>query len=448
MKVKKLSRRHFVHTTAAMGAGFLLLPSGLRAKSPNNKLNIALIGAYGRAKAHYKILKEESVVAICDVNEKHLDIAAKKFPKAKKYIDWRKCIDHKGLDAVVCCTPDHHHAMIACWALNRDLHAYIEKPIAITVEEARVVRAKYLEKKDKLATQVGMQRHAYPNFARIKELVRDGAIGDLKDVHIWGNRQIRREGYLPAEGSPPEGFHWDLWLGPSKEHPYNPGYFAEKTPGMNCLSWNMFWDFGAGQIGDMGSHTMDLAWNVMDAELPIDAEASGEAFNADVTPVELQSKWLFPKNNWRSDLQVTWYQGGPMPKAPFPVIDLPKIDHGAMFKGSQGFLISDFKNRFLIPYGKNSNMSYYQPREEKDLIPPLSNFQGQWIKACKGKESLKTACNFEYSANMIETMLLGLVAYRAGKKIKYDGKAGKVTSDANANAYLSREYRKGWVLNG
>ena len=211
----------------------------------------------------------------------------KRFPKAKTYVDWRKCLEQKDIDAVVCCTADHTHAFIANWALNRDLHVYCEKPLAISVEEARVVRANWLKKKDKLATQVGMQRHAIQNFNRVRELIRDGAIGELKAAYAWGNRQIRRPGYLPAEGEPPEGFHFDLWLGPSPVHPYNPGYFSG-GPGMNCLSWNMYWDFGAGQIGDMGSHTMDLLWNAVDATLPTSAEAKGEKFNPDVTPVELR----------------------------------------------------------------------------------------------------------------------------------------------------------------
>ena len=127
---------------------------------------------------------------------------------------------------MVICTADHTHAFIANWALNRDLHVYCEKPLAISVEEARIVRANWLKKKDKLATQVGMQRHAMQNFNRVRELVRDGAIGDLSAAYAWGNRQIRRDGYWPAEGQPPAGFHFDLWLGPSPDHPYNPGYFS------------------------------------------------------------------------------------------------------------------------------------------------------------------------------------------------------------------------------
>ena len=306
--------------------------------APGNKLNVALIGVWGRGLAHYDMLAEENVVALCDVNEARFPDALKRFPKAKTYVDWRKCLDQKDIDAVVCCTADHTHAFIANWALNRDMHVYMEKPLAISVEEARIVRANWLKKKDKLATQVGMQRHAMQNFNRVRELIRDGAIGELTAAYAWGDRQIRRAGYLPAEGQPPAGFHFDLWLGPSPEHPYNPGYFSG-GPGMNCLSWNMFWDFGAGQIGDMGSHTMDLLWNAVDATLPTSAEAKGEKFNPDVTPVECESHFEHPANDWRGPIRISWYQGGAMPQSPKPYVDLKKIDHGAMFKGSKGYVI-------------------------------------------------------------------------------------------------------------
>jgi predicted dehydrogenase len=442
-----MQRRQFLKTTAA-GTGFLILPSGARAgkNAPGNKLNVALIGVWGRGLAHYDMLAEENVVALCDVNEARFPDALKRFPKAKTYVDWRKCLDQKDIDAVVCCTADHTHAFIANWALNRDMHVYMEKPLAISVEEARVVRANWLKKKTKLATQVGMQRHAMQNFNRVRELIHDGAIGDLTAAYAWGDRQIRRAGYLPAEGQPPADFHYDLWLGPSPEHPYNPGYFSGGA-GMNCLSWNMFWDFGVGQIGDMGSHTMDLVWNVVDAKLPTSAEAKGEEFNPDVTPVECESHFEHPANDWRGPMRISWYQGGVMPQSPKPFVDLKKIGHGAMFKGSKGYVICDFGSRLLLPFGDNADLTYYKPRTEDKVLPPLGHFQEQWLNACKDT-SLKTACDFEYSADMIEQLVLGLVAYRVGKKLDYDGEAGRVTNSPEANDLLRRQYRPGWTLDG
>ena len=441
-----MKRREFLKSTAT-GMGLLILPSGAYAggNASLNKLNVALIGGWGRGKAHQEGISSENVVALCDVNEKHLGKAAKKFPKAKTYVDWRRCLDQKDLDAVVCSTTDHTHAHIATWAMNRGLHIYCEKPLANNVYEARVARQTYEKNREKLAVQVGTQRHAHPNFNRVRELVHDGAIGELKKVSCWGNRQLRKDGYLPAAGDPPKHLHYDLWIGPTQYHPYNPGYFTG-GPGANCLNWNMYWDFGSGQVGDMGSHVMDLVWNVVDAKLPTSIRASGEEYNPEVTPVEMEAHFEHPANDWRGPITVSWYQGGRMPETPKPYMNLKRIGHGALFEGTKGFLVSDFHNRVLLPKGDDADMTYYKPRPEERLIPPLGDFLKQWSNACK--TDLRVACDATYSGDLIEQMLLGHVAYRVGKQIDYDGKAGRVTNSADANDLLKRPYREGWPLNG
>jgi predicted dehydrogenase len=447
MNSKNGNRREFIQRSIVAGGGLMVLSRGA-AWGANDRLNIALIGAYGRAKAHYPVLRDENVVAVCDVDQNHIAIALEEFPKAKVYQDWRKCLEHPGIDAVLCCTTDFTHAFIANWALNRNLHVYMEKPLAITVQEARTVRENYLGRKNKIATQVGMQRHAHPNFNRICESIHDGAIGELNEACAWGNRQIRRDGYWPKESPIPANLNWDLWLGPAPEHPYSSKYFGANA-GAGCLQWNMFWDFGIGQMGDMGSHTMDLLWNVIDAELPQSVKSTTpEAFNPEVTPVELTSQYLFPANAWRDKIQVTWYQGGAMPKSPIGWIDLNKIGHGAMFTGDKGVLISDFRRHLIIPFENIENMAHFNPRSADKSLPDVGHFQKQWMNACKNGKPADTACNFEYSANMIETMCLGLASFRAGKELAYDAKKGVVTNDASANQYLTKAYRQGWTMNG
>lgn len=446
---RPIKRRQFLKSGAFLGASTLILPrlKLFGADAPSNKLNIALIAVGHRAKDHFQVMCRQNVVAICDINERHLNEAGEKFfPKAQRYIDWRKCLEQKDIDAIVCCTLDHTHAFVTNWAMNRGKHVYCEKPLVNSVEEARVIRATWQKTKDKLATQVGTQRHEFKNFNRVRELIRDGVIGELQEVSAWGNRQVRRDGFLPSEGDPPKYIHYDLWLGPAPFHPYNSEYFKG-----GCLKWDMYWDFGSGQVGDMGSHTMDLAWNALDATLPTTAEGKGDPFNPDVTPVKLVTRFDIPANDWRPAIPVSWYQGGAMPDSPMNAVDLNKIDHGVMFEGTKGCLISSFTQRIIIPMNNDTNheeadMTYYKPRSKDAVIPAMPIFQQEWINACKG--DLKTSCNFGYATDMIEMMLLGLVAYRAGKKIKYDGATGQVTDCPEANQFLRHTYREGWTLNG
>ena len=160
--------------------------------------------------------------------------------------------------------------------------------------------------------------------------------------------------------------------------------------------------------------------------------------------------WIgcIPANDWRGDIKVTWYQGGAMPRTPSKWLDLNKIGHGAMFKGDRGVIVADFSSRLLIPFGDKGNLTHFKPLAEDQLTPPIGNFGKQWTNACKNGKPADTACNFKYSADMIETMCLGLVAFRAGKELKYDGKTGKVTNDDAANKFLTKPYREGWTLEG
>ncbi len=312
-----------------------------------------------------------------------------------------------------------------------------------------MVREIYMENRHKIATQCGTQRHAFPNFNRVRELIHDGAIGELKEAYAWGNRKHDKTGYLPSSGPAPDYLDWDLWIGPSPMHPYNPGYFGPlDKPGTGCLHWNMYRDFGNWQIGDMGSHTMDLAWNPLDAHLPLSAEGEGDPYNPEVAPSLLTMRWTNPANDWRGEIRTSWGQGGSIPKSPLPFIDLERLGHGAMFRGEKGYIIAGFRDRILIPYGRAEaiDMTYYHPREKDELLPDVGQFQEQWTNACK--TDLKTSCNFDYSGLLIEQLLVGMCAYDVGKKLNYDARNMRFTNSPEANRLIKREYRKGWPLKG
>jgi predicted dehydrogenase len=357
----------------AAAGGLTILKSGLLRgqTAPSNRLNVALVGVWGRGTAHYNSLLRENVVALCDVNDKRTKEALAIWPKAKTYWDWRRMMDQKDIEAVVICTADHHHAFIANWAINRGMHVFCEKPLGISVEECRTVRANYLKNRAKVATQHGTQRHAYPNFARLREMILDGAIGDLVRVHSWDARQLPRPGYPLEQGPAPDVLHFDQWLGPSPAHPYSPQYFGG-TSGLNCLFWNMYRDFGVGQIGDMGANTMDLVWNVVDAGAPTGIEVDQEVtdkFNPDICPVKLKVAFEHPGNSWRGPVELVWYQGGLKPPTPRGYLDLSNVGNGAIFEGTKGTIFADFTSRVLIPNNDSGDLSYYRPRKREDMLP-------------------------------------------------------------------------------
>ena len=436
----RMKRRTFLKQSAAAGAGLVVLKSGiLRAgNSPNEKLNIAVIGVAGRGGANLNSVKSENIVALCDVNEKNLASAAERFPRAKTYIDWRKCLEQKDIDAVVCSTTDHTHAFVNIWAMNRGKHVYCEKPLANSVEEAQMVRKTYIKNKGRLATQMGTQIHASDNYRRMVELIKNGAIGTVSEARVWCSRLPEGGSYLPEVKPVPDNIHWDLWVGPSPMHPYNPGYF-----GGGCLAWNLYWDFGSGQIGDMGSHMMDMPYWALDLKLPTTCEAAGTPVNTDTCPQWLTAEWDHPANDWRPAVKIYWYDGGKKPGMPSKAFDRDWLFKGVLFKGDDGWLLADYGYRIMMLRG---DMTHYKSPTPDELIPPSPGHHNEWIIGCKtGKPTL---CNFDYSGALIENNMLALVAYRVGEKLEWDAKNMKATNCPEADRYIRKTYRKGWVLNG
>ncbi len=436
----QINRRTFLKQSTTFGAGLVVARSGILAagSSPNEKLNIAVIGVGGRGGANLNNVTSENIVALCDLNEKNLAAAARRFPGARTYIDWRKCLEQKNIDAVVCSTTDHTHAFVNVWAMNRGMHVYSEKPLANSVYEARMVRKTYLKNKDKLATQMGTQMHATDNFRRMVELVRRGAIGTPQEARIWCSRVPEGGNYLPEEKPVPEYLNWDLWIGPSPYHPYNSKYI-----GGGCLRWNLFWDFGSGQIGDMGSHMIDMAYWALDLRLPTTCEAQGTPVSTDTCPQWLTASWDHPANDWRPAVKVYWYDGGKKPGMPSQVFHRDDMFKGVILKGDKGWLVADYDYKMIMLRG---DMTHYESPKKADLIPPSQGHHKEWINACKTGEP--TLCNFDYSGALIEHNLLALVAYRVGRKLEWDADNLRATNCPEADKYIRKEYREGWVLNG
>ena len=321
--------------------------------------------------------------------------------------------------------------------MNRGMHVYCEKPIANSVEEAQMVRATYLRNKDKLATQMGTQIHASDNYRRMVELIRGGAIGIPSEVRVWCSRTPAGGGYLPEVTPVHDSLNWDLWVGPAPFHPFNPGYIG------GCLKWNRFWDFGSGQIGDMGSHMMDMAYWGLDLKLPTTCKAEGSEQNSDTLPIWLTAEWDHPANDWRPAVKAYWYDGGKKPGMPSEAFDREKLFKGALFKGDKGWLLADYDFRMLMLRG---DITHYKSPKTDELIPPSIGHHKEWIVACKTDK--KTLCNFDYSGALVEANMLALVAYRVGKALDWDARNMKATNCPEADQYIRKTYREGWRLNG
>lgn len=427
------TRRDFLKNSTYAGIGFWVVSSvsPAQSRSPNEKLNIGIIGAGGRGAANTEGVKSENIVALADVNENHLEAASKRFPKAKRYVDWRKLLDQKDLDAVVISTPDHHHALACVAAMKRGKHVYCEKPLAHSVYEARAVQEAY--KQAKVATQMGTQIHATDNYRRVVEWIQGGAIGAVREVHVWCDRVGFAPGTTRPKDTPPvpKHLHWDLWLGPAPERPYHPSYLG------GCTVWEQWWDFGNGCLGDMGSHLIDLPFWALKLRDPISVEAEGCNRSDECYPQWLVARFEHPATAEHPALRLTWYDGGKKPASP-PGHDLTKWGIGVLFVGEHGQVLADYSRRYLLPEEKFKNF------QMKPSIPPSLGHYAEWIHGCK--TGAPTLCNFDYSGKLIEHNLLGTVAFRAGKKLQWDPASLKATNCPEADKYLRRAYRPGWEI--
>jgi predicted dehydrogenase len=428
------SRRGFLRSSVLSGVGYWAAASSIagQSRSPNEKLNIGIVGVHSRGAANAESVAGENIVALCDVDENYLAEAAQKYAQAKTYIDWRKLLDQRDLDAVVVSTAEHTHALVSLAAMKRGLHVYCEKPLAHTVEEARMMRE--VSRKMKVATQMGTQIHATDNYRRVVELVQSGAIGPVREAHSWVDQGIEGPRSRPAEAMPvPTGLHWDLWLGPAPVRPYHACYFEKRS-----MSWQNWWDFGNGALGDMGSHIIDLPFWALELQSPSTVEATGPLpVREETYPDSLKVRWEHPARGARPPLALTWYDGHQWPDSP-EGIDLTTWHLGTMFIGDKGTLVADYGRCLLLPEAQFKDFQPPQP-----WLQPSLGHHAEWIHACKTGDP--TLCNFDYSGALVEQNLLGTVAFRAGKKLEWDAEHLRATNCPAADRLLRKTYREGWA---
>ena len=433
MKLKRITRRQFTRSLLTATGGIAIAPALLRGQNLNQKLNIGIVGVHSRGAANMASVATENIVALCDVDENYLAEAAQKHPQVKTYSDWRTLLEQKDMDAVIVSTTEHTHALASVWAMKRGKHVYCEKPLAHSVYEARVMRQTSTQMK--VATQMGTQIHASDNYRRVVELIQSGAIGPVREAHAWVEQGIEGPRSRPQEElSVPKNLNWDLWLGPAPLRPYHSCYFEKRS-----TSWQNWWDFGNGALGDMGSHIIDLPFWALELQYPATVEAEGPLpVRPETYPDQLTVRWEHPARGKRPPVKLTWYDGKQRPKSPAGV-DLTQWHLGVMFVGEKGVLVADYNKRILLP---EADFKDLQPPEPW-LAPSLGHHQ-EWIHACK--TGAPTLCSFDYSGALIEHNLLGTVAFRTGKKLDWDPEKLKATNCPEADRFIRRSYREGWTL--
>ena len=437
---KHLTRRRFLRASASAVAFPYVIPS--RAFGANKRVNVAAIGAGGKGEVDIDGAKAAggTIAFLCDVDESRAAGTYRKYPGAGRFTDYRRMLEHaeRSIDAVIVSAPDHIHAPAALMAMRMGKHVYCQKPLTHTVHEARIMAQ--VAKEKKLATQMGNQGHSDDGLRRNVELVRHGILGNVREAHVWTDRPIWPQGVTRPEGDDPvpPGLDWDLFLGPAPHRPYKGNNVYHP------FNWRGWWDFGTGALGDMACHCMDVVFFALQPGAPTALEAESAGGTEESPP-----KWSIIRYEFPGGLKMTWYDGGRKPPA-----DLVK---GRKLASNGVILVGD-KDTLYIP-------SYWGPGEFlkagkktgdfKDVPQSLprapmkfdDGHYAEWINAIKGGPA--PLSNFvDYSGPLTETVLLGNIALRAGKRIEWDSKNLKVTNDAGADRLVRRQYRKGWAIDG
>ena len=492
----QLNRREFVGHTSKLAAGAMIVPrhvlGGPGYQAPSDQLNLAIIGVGGQGTENAQEFGTEHIAAICDVDfgivnrrvqERLVDGRGnprekgerwrEQFLRARQYTDFRELLDREeDIDAVLVATPDHLHASIAKAAMMAGKHVYVEKPLAFTAHECRVLGD--LATSTGVVTQMGNQGHSGDGGRLVNEWVQAGVIGDVTEVHIWTNRPIWPQGIqrpapwdeglnpgwyqqwhqgailsvaadvMDAGYKLPHGLDWDGYLGPTtREIPYHPVYHP--------FNWRGWVDFGVSALGDMGAHLVDHPYWALGLTYPTSIEATstpwgGPSEDPVSYPLAMRAHYEFPARDGMPPVDMHWYDGGLMPPRPPSLPDEVELNRtgGVMYVGDRGILIHE-------TYGRNPRLFPESLSAAAESVPQTyprieETHQMNWVKACK--EGGEASSPFDYGSRLTEVMLLGIVALRTGqgKKIRYDAGNMRVTNVAEANQYLTREYRAGWEV--
>jgi len=448
---------------AGAAAAFTIVPrhvlGGQGQTAPSGKVNVAGVGIGGVGRSFLQGCAAEEAARIaflCDVDQQYAKPVFDEYPQAKRYRDYREMLDKEpGIDAVLVATPDHTHAVITMEALRRGKHVLCVKPLTRTIHEARTVVA--AAHKAGVATQVTASSSTSESAARLCEMIWDGAIGEIREVHCWSNRPLWPQGMERPQDSDPVPAHldWDLWIGPAPMRPfkekwgrdhlvmkqakYNYPYDAVYHP-WNFRGW---WDFGTGALGDMGCHHLNTLFRALKLRHPTSVWGSSTKVMAEATPLACTVAWEFPAREGMPPVTVYWYDGGIKPPRPSELEenrDWP--EEGNLYVGSKGKILGNTDSGRIIP---DSKMQSYTPPPKTARRSNYKNLAtGEWIAACRGGQP--ASCNFDIGGLLAEAVQLGNIAVRRGRKLTWDAANARFTNDEEANKYIQEPYRDGWSL--
>ncbi len=462
------SRRQFIKNTVASSAGFMIVPRSVLGKgftAPSDQIPIGIVGAGGQSMFSVsQLLKCEDVrlISVADpmkhqmptgvlyrietgqlpfkkhIEEYYAEQSIKN--KVSVYDDFREMLaKEKSIDGIVCATPDNTHAYVSMHAMRAGKHVYTEKPMTHNIWEARKMRE--VAKETGVATQMGNQGHAADALRTTVEYLRAGVIGNIKEVNCWvgASRWNPELKGLPEEKSPiPEGFDWDLWLGPTAYHEYNEAY----TP----VTWRDFWDFGAGALGDFGCHDMDVAVWGLDLADPdtVQVFPAGNKRSKEIAPFGEIGHFYFPATGSRPPVKLNWYSGGLYPEHPEGLPEKMRLEgRGTMFVGEKGVIIQNggmWSEPLVFP--ESLGKSFTPP---KKTIPRSPGHHREWVDAMKGGPAAMS--NFEYGSRLTEITMLGVLSLRlGGMKVNWDAENMKVKGWPKADEIIKEPVREGWEM--
>jgi predicted dehydrogenase len=460
------TRRTFLKDGAAAGAAFTIVPrhvlGGPGQVAPSDKVNIAVIGAGGQGRTNLRPLFEQpdaQIIAVADPAE-YFDLEAFYFKgmagrkpvreqierhyarttpnyRCAEYVDFREMLDReKAIDAILCATPDHLHACVTVLAMRAGKHVYCEKPLTHNIWEARYVAKVAAD--TRVATQLGNQGHSTDTIRETVELLRAGAIGPVREAHVWVPNGRWNVGLMSRPTDTPlvpAGLKWDLWLGPREPRPYHPAYFP--------VTWRDFWAFGGGNIADFGCHDLDAACWAFNLAAPASVEFSPAGhMDHEIAPHGSLGEYRFAARGNQSPLVIKWYDGGLRPSVPDSLLEgQPLIPRGVLFIGDKGAILTGGSGGTprLLPDSKYKGFARPKP-----TIPRSKGHHRDWLDACKGGPPASS--HFEYGARLTELSLLGTLALRLGRRVDWDPDRMEVKGQADAEPMIREPYRAGWEL--